>query len=1164
MASAQPSVTYRLQAACPSDTPRSLQRSQDGQFLVIGSRDLIIVTPDPTFSTGLSLVDQRVLDTKHNFAWSVDRTLDSAANKAEEGGESTLPRIPEPPSVVKCLINNISVPGDFLSRWEEDESADYRVLNFGTQTRSNEISWRMACWSPSGLSSLGGCVLVGLTTNLDVFVFSPPKDPVLGLWQPIDTLVPKLLDASDYPREAIMQLETNIEKLDMEVQRVLDAQTTCLEWSKQVVFPLNAEGKRSFFSDGSLLALGHKGGCITFWLHAFDGTLSLVRKIRVSKQWISSLTWSEWSSESPYATHAKLAYTDPSGSIHYLLVTQNISSTTSLSLSISEPKQLFPPDQRPASALVWTNRSNGDSNSSLLAWAKVGWLYVWSESVRDGWIGWEGTKRWKTCRAGRWAGSTKLGNCCGVSRPTPTSIVFSLTDGSHQLISQLDTAEPIYDYSLSAELSRSVRTMFEKSEAFGSETVEELRDVVMRTSGVSYLGNGFWASIYSPFYPYDMTYTMSYRVYNTFSIYRLPITNQLPEQMFFSELELLLNNKHDNAAITSPSSELLPFILQLMSPSASAQTYYSRLIHHLIKLPSTFMRPSSSEKYPQDGDYIRHWFREGLKDDLWADENIGRLRSKVALATFLSVQSQARSKDPSSVFHRQKLARLILRESLRVILEWVDRVKEFVDSAEDKALINRLIHAFLSLCIHVPTSSTALNLSIGPSSAELMHITGLAFDLAVFFETDIQVDLERLESAMTDGAIDRRQNVEQEGPEESEEDQQIRQATRNSTRLSDCADEKEVCPACGAKILFNDTEEAICEQGHVWGRCSVTLRLLVDPRVRRCINCTRPTLLPPSRLPSRRKKLRVPTRPRSPLKNKPREEQGRTELIITDGSLSRQEEDGNDITVNSVHQHSPPNIYSSISSPTRAATLSPSTPNPDAAPIFNSASVDEATPAISTSLDIPISIPGLSSTSRQALRPSIGPAHLPHLQKSPSSIPPTSELTPPPASSPPPRVTYQDRSRQLSSELTPTPESEMDTQIPSSLPLAVLPEFNVEGSVVQEISANGVSHNSETGGQRMKKRIDEDSEEENGKEVKEEDENDEADNEPTLTDQETEMEHTNECQDREDCDKPPDDLTGNANRSRPISETDEAWLLEELLKAAVCCVFCGGRYSLAM
>ncbi|KAJ7653018.1 hypothetical protein B0H17DRAFT_1101093 [Mycena rosella] len=57
---------------------------------------------------------------------------------------------------------------------------------------------------------------------------------------------------------------------------------------------------------------------------------------------------------------------------------------------------------------------------------------------------------------------------------------------------------------------------------------------------------------------------------------------------------------------------------------------------------------------------------------------------------------------------------------------------------------------------------------------------------------------------------------------------------------------EETCPACGLIIYFDGESDAVCPNGHSWGRCAVTSFILTTPMLRTCAGCGRKTFLPRS------------------------------------------------------------------------------------------------------------------------------------------------------------------------------------------------------------------------------------------------------------------------------------------------------------------------------
>ncbi|QRV88942.1 transcription factor IIIC subunit delta amino-terminal protein [Ceratobasidium sp. AG-Ba] len=150
---------------------------------------------------------------------------------------------------------------------------DWRTVGLGAL----EPAWQAATWSPSGLNNLGGCLLVTLTNNMEVFVWAPAKNPLNGKWIKIQNITEDQMTAYD---------QGNL----MQTDDVLRCQTCSIAWSSSnreddLSSPLDAKS--------SLLALGSRFGDLNFW----DSDMHKARRCltcHVGEAWVTSLAWSQW------------------------------------------------------------------------------------------------------------------------------------------------------------------------------------------------------------------------------------------------------------------------------------------------------------------------------------------------------------------------------------------------------------------------------------------------------------------------------------------------------------------------------------------------------------------------------------------------------------------------------------------------------------------------------------------------------------------------------------------------------------------------------------------------------------------------------------------------------------------------------------------------------
>lgn len=152
-----------------------------------------------------------------------------------------------------------------------------------TASGAIDNGWRMASWSPSGLSGngLGTCILATLDVNREVVIYTPGIDPIKAGWSPVSPVlvqcfcrlsllihtgiqVFRLTQA--YLSDLLEQFPDLANAAGFDVtplQRqqkeaiVMEAQATCVSWSPAT--PSHA------IKDESLLAVGSRSGIVGFW-----------------------------------------------------------------------------------------------------------------------------------------------------------------------------------------------------------------------------------------------------------------------------------------------------------------------------------------------------------------------------------------------------------------------------------------------------------------------------------------------------------------------------------------------------------------------------------------------------------------------------------------------------------------------------------------------------------------------------------------------------------------------------------------------------------------------------------------------------------------------------------------------------------------------------------
>lgn len=238
------------------------------------------------------------------------------------------------------------------------------------------------------------------------------------------------------------------------------------------------------------------------------------------------------------------------------------------------------------------------------------------------------------------------------------------------------------------------------------------------------------------------------------------------------------------------------------------------------------------------------------------------------------------------------LARLIVTQSLGIILDWANRTKDFISGPKDLHYLTLLIHALLSIYLRPSLPS-----SPSPSPTDLLTLSdraGTAFDLALHFDPAlaIAVDPEELEELISNATIREPHpppDVAMDEDGEKAGKWQVERAKLASWIGEGGGEVVEACPGCEEEVRFADLEIGVCKEEHVFGestpssallssslslltnssppfvpssipsadRCSLTLVQISAPQSRKCLSCTRSALVPPS-LPVRRKSRRKP------------------------------------------------------------------------------------------------------------------------------------------------------------------------------------------------------------------------------------------------------------------------------------------------------------------
>ncbi|PVG01918.1 hypothetical protein CPB86DRAFT_811832 [Serendipita vermifera] len=431
MANAVVYGTLSVPVKPPIASSRSLQWTPDGQLLVLGETVIYILTqeiglkPDGDGLIGGSDVN--------GVRWSTT-----------------------------------AIPLQATSHFWPEICQDWRTLCIG----ASDFKWSAVTYSPTGYTHVGSCLIVTLSSNLEVHVWAPKEDPYRGEWIKIQDVTKDLCKT--------LQGKTS------DVASVLRAQIQAVSWSSQTSFKEHR--------NTSLLALGSRGGTVSFW-HIKEGILHQVESISVSETWISHLAWATWQEEKGIA-FARLACGTSSGEVQLIDIRYDPTSVEPqfiVQLSKEEPCRL---DPRGITALEWIYPKGQDA---ILVFCKIGTVELWRTFNSANWSGCHTIQL--ELQTGSTA-STNFGQAAGIIHLVQHDIVIvSLIDGSYHAIydiSRRPIASPPEGISISSqELTRNARSVFLVTEEKetpkpkdGSEPPKLYRNHVAKTTGAVAIGTG--------------------------------------------------------------------------------------------------------------------------------------------------------------------------------------------------------------------------------------------------------------------------------------------------------------------------------------------------------------------------------------------------------------------------------------------------------------------------------------------------------------------------------------------------------------------------------------------------------------------------------------------------------------------------------------------------
>ncbi|GAA6017625.1 hypothetical protein JCM8202_000355 [Rhodotorula sphaerocarpa] len=759
-----------------SPTPSNLLYSDDGQLAIVTRAELHLLTPALGYAskqiTGGSGGAVRLAGAK-----KATDSLEADKGKGKERDE------------LPWLKTAILLDKKHTIRWAD--WADEYDLNMPGLV---EPHWRTACWSPSGLSHLGGCLLAALTTNGEVLVLAPKKNAVMGEWEEIYDLTSTLIRQLA-PDQSNQDTQSAGMRREM-VAALLRCQTTAIAWSPPV--PGSA-------CDLSLLALGHRSGEVSLWrLGASDAPEYLTHfSLDAEVNIVNVLAWSEWQATSDTSVSSHLAIADGDGRVFSVEIKQERPATGAAAApapAIMSASEVRAADRRGATQMCWVTRDDETATELRLAFSKLGTVSLASCARRSGEAG---VREWQVEEVDlplvgqeRWMGSNPWAPCSGLAYlPESDSLLVSLSSAAFYVFKLSPRLELEPESARAASsLTLSARELFEEvitrmsakgkgrpagqpqQQADGGATKPRIgRKEGARVMGLTRLNKGSGeatgrlgdvAFIFETARP-DSSIHRTWGQYRTFlAVAELSGAGSSAKTALEERAEI----EHALSWPTNPrfqsSLRKLAFPLYHLRRHSSDPDFVQPLLEVLAAPPVP--RDDAEMSSCSEG------LASSLKTQMYADSELESTREKETLARTLLLDSELA---PAVRERTQQVHRDLLHVLTAAVLKKLASVLGELDLQEPATAIRARVE-LASKSLAAPTDA-----GVGSHGSPA-------------------------------GAL--RQAFEQQGV---------------------------VCPACRAPVPLANVRHACCTSGHQWERCSVTLDLISTVQVRTCTACERKALL---------------------------------------------------------------------------------------------------------------------------------------------------------------------------------------------------------------------------------------------------------------------------------------------------------------------------------
>ncbi|KAF9042996.1 putative zinc-finger of transcription factor IIIC complex-domain-containing protein [Panaeolus papilionaceus] len=677
-------------------------------------------------------------------------------------------------------------------RWPEYSQA-WGAVSLG----SIDLSLTAVAVSPSGISHNGGCVFATLSSNMDFYLWAAEKNYLKGEWIQTFSGTPYMLNSIN-PHEDNTSLAT-----------VLKAQIISILWTPQADFGVSPAP----YIDGSLLVLGNRGGGLHFLRYKEGSNPEVVYAQDVSDFWITHIAFSGWTLPQEGISQGYLAYGTSEGEVGLIKVREaihmdmknftfgpqyDIQSTFEKSTDLAIESEI----KAGVTALEWVEL---DERGPILVCTYPGVVKLWSaaESDESNTGFWTGLRSLRIQSQRISADSSPMHPVSGINYvPKRDLLIVTLFDGSFHVIRDFSTSpvwagHPKPDEPLtSAALSGVSRAIFKKVEKGNVDR----GDMIQMNGTTSYDDNSTLVWVYESSRPSDFSYKQDAQ-HNGM----LVVTGMLgddDDSDLLHNISVLLRSVRAAGGL-SPLHLLRPYLFHLRDPDI--------LERHLDGLLDIVKVQEGEDDYSLNVQ-VDHWTTTQLTPDL-------RSKFRYALQTNLYGFSAM-----LSLRMRLSIADFCWKLTSR------DEIRQAECGVVAQGLLTTISHRILRTMVRHLAAVT-----------KMMTVSDIPFVTRVIVQSLLPGTPENLteERNRLSSAVQYLLVKEGETP-----------ATGPIPEAVLATQLVERCPACNVEILLEDPTNAVCSNGHRWGRCSITTFILSTPSVRTCVGCSRKAFLPPSGHPT--------------------------------------------------------------------------------------------------------------------------------------------------------------------------------------------------------------------------------------------------------------------------------------------------------------------------